>query len=90
MVGMGGAVGAVEAINGVASIALIGVLVERAFGELEVVFGDDLVQGVFTTTDDLAGGAVAEDVFLFRDSGSPRSLPTMALTLVSRHFWERG
>lgn len=54
------------------SIALIGVLVERAFGELEVVFGDDLVQGVFTTTDDLAGGAVANVRDSFKKGSAKR------------------
>jgi len=52
---------------------------------MEVALGDDLVEGEFTATLELAGGAVAEDVLLFGDLGGPGDLAAMAVSLIFGH-----
>jgi hypothetical protein len=79
------AVGAHEAIGVVAGIALVGVDLQFALGQLEVVLGNDLVEREFTTAHQLARAAVAEDVLLLGDFGGPGDLPAVALSFVLRH-----
>ena len=48
-----------EAVGRVARVALIGILLEIAFGDLEAVLGNDLIEGVFAAGLDFTGAAVA-------------------------------
>lgn len=52
---------------------------------MEILLGDDLVEGEFTATHEFAGAAVTEDVTLFGDLGGPGGLAAVALTFVLRH-----
>lgn len=45
--------------GGYTAIALVGVGFQVALGDLEVVLGDDGVEGAFTAGEELAGVAVA-------------------------------
>lgn len=58
------AVGAEEAVDWVATVALVGVYFQVTLGELEGVLGTDLVQGVFSSGLHLAGITMAENVGL--------------------------
>lgn len=77
-------------MDGVARVTLVGVVLEAvtALCDLQGVLGDDLVEGVGTTGENLAGVAVAEDVargILVEGSG-PLSGTTVAGSVVGRHF----
>lgn len=67
------------------TVTLVGVDLEFALGEVEVVLGNDLVQGEFTTTQNFASAAVAENVSLFGDFDRVLDFAAMALSLVFRH-----
>ncbi len=43
---------------------MVGVCVELTLGDLDVVFGDDLVEGVGSAAEDLAGIAVAASLLV--------------------------
>lgn len=58
------AVGAEVAVDWVARVALVGVHLQVALGELEGILGSELVEGKFTAGLELAGLAMAEDVGL--------------------------
>lgn len=58
------AVGAEEAVDWVATVALIGVYFQVTLGELECLLGGELVQGVFASGLELAGITMAENVAL--------------------------
>lgn len=79
------AVGAHVAVGVVTGIAFVGVDLQVALGQLEVVLGDDLIKRKFTTAHQLACTAVAEDVLLLGNFGGPSDLPAVALSFVLRH-----
>ena len=54
-----GAIGAVVAVDGLSGVTVVGVCLQVALGDLEVLARDNLVEGVCTTTEELAGIAVA-------------------------------
>lgn len=82
------AVAAEEAVCRVARIALVGVLVQLALGDLELVFWNDLVQSVFAATDDLASTAVAEDVCFVGYLSTVGDGTAMALAFILWHYGE--
>jgi hypothetical protein len=59
MVWRAGAVGAHIAVNAITAVALVCIYLEIALGEVEVGLRDDLVQGEFAATLQLASTAVA-------------------------------
>lgn len=70
-------------------VTLVGVALKglATLGDLEGVLGDDLVEGVGTATEDLAGVAVAQDVrasVLVERSG-PLDGTAVADSVVARH-----
>ena len=62
-----------ESTRKLTRVALVGVLVQIALGQLEGVLGNDLVQGEFSSAHELAGATVAQNVFLGVDVGGPGS-----------------
>lgn len=56
---MCGAVGAIVAVDGLAGVAVVGIGLQPALGDLQGGFGNDLVEGVATAAELLAGVAVA-------------------------------
>ena len=66
-------------------ITVVGVCVEIALGEFEIVLGNDLIKGVGAPTEFLAGVAVAEDVGFLLEVDSPADLTTVTLSGVLAH-----
>jgi len=66
-------------------VALVAVHLQITLGQVEVLLGNDLVEGELAAAHNFASGAMAEDVFLLRDFGGPCGLAAMALTFVLRH-----
>lgn len=83
------ALGAVVAVNGVARVTLVGVVLElvTTLGDLQAVLGDDLVESVGATGQDLAGVAVTQDVAagVLVEGGGPLGGSTVAGSVVGRH-----
>lgn len=76
-----------DQVHGHTRVTLVCVALElvTALGEAEVLLWDDLIQSVGTTTEDLAGVAVAEDVLagVLVESDSPLSLAAAVGQLLS-------
>ena len=83
------ALGAVVAVNGVARVTLVGVVLEvvTTLGDLQAVLGDDLVESVGATGQDLAGVAVTQDVAagVLVEGGGPLGGSAVAGSVVGRH-----
>ena len=76
-------------MNGVSRVALVSVVFEcvTALCDLQAVLGDDLVEGVGASGEDLAGVAVAEDVAggVLVEGGGPFGGAAVAGSVVGRH-----
>jgi hypothetical protein len=76
-------------VDRLARVALVGVVLEvvATLCDLKVVLGDDLVKGVGTTGENLAGVAVAENVAgrVLVERGGPLSGTAVASSVVARH-----
>lgn len=82
---MSRAIGAVVAHDSIAGVAGVGVGFQGAFGDLDGVFGDDLVQGVGAAAEGFARVAVAEDMGFVVEGDVPFDLAAVALCVVGRH-----
>lgn len=72
--------------SGVSGVCFVAVCLQLAFGDFDVVFGDNLVEGIGAAAEGLAGIAVAEDVgFIFEDD-IPLDLAAVALSVAGRHI----
>lgn len=87
MVWRASAVGTEVAVNWVAAVSLVGVDLEVALCELEVVLGGKSVQGVFAAGLELASLAMAEDVSgsVLWELNAPLNSAAVAVTSVVRH-----
>jgi len=80
---------AIVAVNRLSRITLVGVVLEciTTLCNLQVILGDDLVQGVGASGEGLAGVAVAEDVAccVFVEGGGPFGGAAVAGSVVGGH-----
>lgn len=63
-------------------VALVGVDLQVALCQVEVLLGDDLVEGEFAASHDFAGSAVAENMSLLGDLSGPGGGAAVALAFV--------
>jgi len=82
---MGGAVGAIVAIDWLARFTIVCVSVKLPLGELEVLFRHNLVQRISSTPELLAGIAMAENVLSILELHLPLSLTAVTLSVIGRH-----
>lgn len=64
---------------------MVGVGLHITLGDLDVVFGDDLVEGVGASTKELAGVTMAQNVRAFLELDLPFCLAAVALSVFDRH-----
>jgi len=87
VVDVGGAVATVVAMNWLTRVTGVSVSLDvvLAFGDLQILLGDNLVQGIRSTTKSLAGITMAKNVRPLFKLDLPLHLAAMALCLIGRH-----
>jgi len=81
VVDVAGAVAAVVAVHGFARVSVVGVVLDRAFRDLQIILGDDGVQSVRSSGELFASVTVTQDVACIRELDGPLDLSAMAFSL---------